>query len=50
MRDRILLDIPLQIGTIEVSNRLVMPPMHTGKAAAGHVTEEMVSYYKVRQI
>ena len=50
MSEKNLLDMPIQIGAIEVGSRLVMPPMHTGKAAAGHVTEEMVSYYKVRQI
>ena len=48
MSEKNLLDMPIQIGAIEVGSRLVMPPMHTGKAAAGHVTEEMVSYYRER--
>jgi NADPH2 dehydrogenase len=38
---------PLQIGKLECSNRLVMPPMATAKATAnGQVSEELIHYYR----
>ena len=43
-----LLDKPIQIGKLNVSNRLVMPPMQTGMTDRGHVTEELVRYYRDR--
>ncbi len=45
-----LLQNPIQIGTLQVSNRLVMPPMQTNKAHHGHVTEELVQYYRDRAV
>lgn len=39
---------PIQIGTLRVENRLVMPPMQTNKTDRGHVTEELVQYYRDR--
>ncbi|MBR0352822.1 MAG: NADH:flavin oxidoreductase [Oscillospiraceae bacterium] len=41
---------PVKIGALVVKNRLVMPPMHTGKSVGGHVTEEMVRYYGKRAL
>ena len=38
----------IQIGSLTLKNRLVMPPMATGKTDAGHVTEELISYYRDR--
>ena len=45
-----LLQNPIQIGTLQVRNRLVMPPMQTNKALHGHVTEELVQYYRDRAV
>ena len=38
----------IQIGSLTLKNRLVMPPMATGKTDAGHVTEELISHYRDR--
>ena len=39
----------IKIGQLLLSNRLVMPPMATGKAAEGdNVTEEVCNYYRER--
>ena len=43
-----LLDTPIRIGRLEAANRLVMPPMQTNKTDRGHVTEELISYYRDR--
>ena len=40
-----MLETPIKIGSITAKNRLVMPPMRTGKTAEGHVTEKLASYY-----
>ena len=45
-----LLDEAIQIGTLNVSNRLVMPPMQTNKTDHGHVTDELVQYYRDRAV
>lgn len=45
-----IFDTPVTIGTLEVSNRLVMPPMQTNKTNNGHVTDELVSYYRERSL
>ena len=45
-----LLDNPIRIGHTHVSNRLVMPPMQTNKTDRGHVTEELVQYYRDRAV
>lgn len=43
-----LLD-PTNIGTLEVKNRIVMPPMATGFASEdGEVTERLIRYYEER--
>ena len=40
---------PINVGTMEVKNRIVMPPMHTGYAAPdGTVTERIIDYYEAR--
>ena len=44
------LDEPITIGKLTVRNRLVMPPMQTNKTDAGHVTDELVAYYRERAI
>ena len=43
-----MLQNAIQIGSLTLKNRLVMPPMATGKSDAGYVTEEMISYYRDR--
>ena len=45
-----ILDQPIQIGSLAVQNRLVMPPMQTNKTDAGHVTDALVDYYRERAI
>ena len=45
-----LLDKSILIGQLSVSNRLVMPPMQTNKTDHGHVTAELVQYYRDRAI
>ncbi|MFT9497631.1 NADH:flavin oxidoreductase [Anaerosolibacter sp.] len=38
---------PLQVGSLILSNRLIMPPMATAKSGAdGKVSEEVLEYYK----
>lgn len=39
---------PIQIGPLQFKNRLVMPPMATGLAQSGHVTDALVQYYQDR--
>lgn len=39
------LNIPLNIGKIELKNRLVMPPMATAKSDNGKVTQALLDYY-----
>ncbi len=43
-----MLDTPVMIGSVQIKNRLVMPPMRTGKATGGYVTDELVDYYRDR--
>lgn len=43
-----MLQNAIQIGSLTLKNRLVMPPMATGKSDAGYVTEELISYYRDR--
>ncbi len=40
-----LLKQPIKIKELEISNRLVLPPMHTGKCPDGKVTPELCEYY-----
>lgn len=40
----------IKIGTITLKNRLVMPPMATGLAERGHVTDQLVEYYRDRAL
>ena len=35
----------IQIGQLTLENRLVMPPMQTGRTNRGHVTDDLVNYY-----
>lgn len=46
----ISLNTPLKINGLTVPNRLVMPPMQTNKTDRGHVTEELVCYYRDRAV
>lgn len=42
-----LLDSSIKVGSLELRNRLVMPPMATAKSQAdGKVTEELCDYYE----
>lgn len=45
-----LLQEPILIGKLQVENRLVMPPMQTNKTDRGHVTDELVAYYRDRAV
>lgn len=38
----------IQVGPLRLKNRLVMPPMATGLAQSGHVTERLTAYYRDR--
>ena len=40
----------IRIGIRTAKNRLVMPPMQTGKTNEGHVTDELVGYYRDRAV
>jgi 2,4-dienoyl-CoA reductase-like NADH-dependent reductase (Old Yellow Enzyme family) len=40
-----MLEKPIRIGSLELRNRLVMPPMATERSAGGEVTEALVNYY-----
>lgn len=39
---------PIQVGSLRLRNRIVMPPMATGKAVNGAPGEEMTEYYRQR--
>ena len=39
---------PIQVGSLNLRNRIVMPPMATGKAVEGAPGEEMTEYYRAR--
>lgn len=39
---------PIQINGLTLSNRLVLPPMHTGQSPDGKVTQNQIQYYSVR--
>lgn len=44
-----MLDTSIQINRLQLKNRLVLPPMHTGRATEdGHVTEDVLEYYAAR--
>lgn len=43
-----MLDTTIRFGTLTLKNRLVMPPMHTGKSDAGRVTPQLAAYYHDR--
>ena len=45
-----LLQEPILIGKLPVENRLVMPPMQTNKTERGHITEELLQYYRDRAV
>lgn len=47
-KDIMLLKEPIQIGSLNLQNRLVMPPMHTGKSPNGKVTPALCDYYRQR--
>jgi len=39
---------PLRVGPITLENRLVMPPMQSDRASRGHVSDELIEYYRER--
>ena len=45
-----ILDREIAIGKLTAPNRLVMPPMQTGKTNSGHVTDELAAYYRERAL
>ena len=38
----------INIGTLELRNRIIMPPMATGKASEGKPGDDLVEYYRLR--
>ena len=42
-----LLHQPIQLGSLTLKNRLVLPPMATEKSDKGQVTQALVDYYGV---
>ncbi len=45
-----MIDDPIMLGTLKLKNRLVMPPMETGLADVGHVTEALTEHYRKRAL
>ena len=45
-----IFETPISIGSITLPNRLVMPPMQTNLTERGHVTEELLNYYRERAL
>ena len=45
---KVLFKEPIHAGNIDLRNRIVMPPMATGKAVNGAPGDEMVEYYRER--
>ena len=45
-----IFDTHIRIGQLDIPNRLVMPPMQTNKTDRGHVTAELVQYYRDRAV
>ena len=43
-----MLNNAIQIGSLTLKNRLVMPPMATGKTDDGFVTDDLIAYYRDR--
>ena len=43
-----LLHTPLTVHNVELANRLVMPPMATGKTPDGTVQDDLLAYYDAR--
>ena len=39
---------PVRIGQMQLKNRIVMPPMGTGFAEQGHVSQRQLDYYEAR--
>ena len=43
-----MLNATISVGTLKLKNRLVIPPMATGKSAGGIVTDDLLEYYRER--
>ena len=43
-----MLEQPIRIGTLELANRLVLPPMATEKTASGVASDALCEYYRER--
>lgn len=39
---------PIQIGKLELKNRIVMPAMHLGYCPTGEVTDRLIEFYRLR--
>ena len=44
-----IIDTPLKINNITLSNRIVLPPMARELSEEGKVSEELVNYYHTSQ-
>lgn len=45
-----IFETAISIGSLTLANRLVMPPMQTNLSERGHVTEELLNYYRERAL
>ena len=48
MKDQLLLRKPITVNRLTLRNRIVMPPMATGKAEQGRPSEEQIAHYAAR--
>ena len=45
-----MLNDPILIHNLQLKNRLVMPPMQSNQSLRGHVTDDLVAYYRARAL
>ena len=45
-----MLNDPILIRNLQLKNRLVMPPMQSNHSLRGHVTDDLVAYYRARAL
>ena len=45
-----MLNDPILIRNLQLKNRLVMPPMQSNHSLRGHITDDLVAYYRARAL
>ena len=45
-----MLNDPILIRSLQLKNRLVMPPMQSDRSLCGHVTDDLLAYYRARAL